>query len=113
MKPESENNKNTLWIYLGKIFITAFLFYATADLAQNLGFIKIFSHDEYTIFWPPSGIALGLMLTWGRSTLSNSQCSLVSLFGSGRTYQHAIHSIPFYVRKNHGTDHRTICFKKI
>lgn len=55
-------------VYLGKVFITVFLYYFSSNItAQYLTFLEIFHHEDYTTFWPPSGIALGLMLMWGPS----------------------------------------------
>ncbi len=61
------NKTNNTWIYIGKVCVTAVLFYSTANLASNLNFSDMHNQEGSTLIWPPSGIALGLMMVWGRS----------------------------------------------
>ncbi len=61
------NNLSPPWATIIKILITAFLYYVTALLGDLLTFIHVFNHDQYPPYWPPSGVAFGLIIFFGRS----------------------------------------------
>jgi signal transduction histidine kinase len=53
--------------YLVKVGILVVAYYASAKLGDFMTFINLFEHNEYPPYWPPSGIALGFVLVFGRS----------------------------------------------
>lgn len=54
-------------MYIIKVLATIILYYITALFGDFLTFIEVFNHNEYPPYWPPSGIAFGLIIIWGRS----------------------------------------------
>jgi len=51
--------------YLGKVFVTAFIYY----LAGQLGYLFPFFDNGFPLIWPPSAVALGALLLLGNQEL--------------------------------------------
>lgn len=67
MKNDISNISHFGWNYLGKVSITALLYYISADFGNYLRFAEVFNHEYYSVYWPPAGICLALTLLWGSS----------------------------------------------
>ncbi len=62
------NKVPTSFTYLGKLAVTALGYYVTTELTlRYITFGGVFNHEDYTVVWPASGVALGFVLIWGRS----------------------------------------------
>ncbi len=59
-------NQST-WNYLGKIILTAMLYYSTSRLGDVLTFIHSSTNEPFQAFWAPSGIAFAMVILLGRS----------------------------------------------
>lgn len=75
----SLSNTNFRGQYLVKILVVIVLYYATAKLGDFLTFVKVFEHNEYPPYWPPSGVAFGLILIMGRSVWPGIAIASLSL----------------------------------
>lgn len=61
--PEEIIKKRSLLEWVKIILLSAFLYYVTA----RLGFFLTFNHTVILPLWPPAGVALALMLIYGRA----------------------------------------------
>lgn len=98
MNLDPENKLHRTLIYLGKVSVTVFLYYLFAEFSHYFEFIEILNHEDYTVYWPPSGIVLGLMMIWGKSiwpgiviaTILRTSSSLWFLSGGSEFFETAI-----------------------
>src|SRR6187551_956049 len=67
MKSTLQHNYNPSWAYVGKVLLTATLYYVTSRLSDLITFVHPSTQVEFQAFWAPSGIALGMVLLYGRS----------------------------------------------
>ena len=55
------------WQLLLKIVVVTVLYYVFEKFGDFMHFINVFQQQEYTPFFPPAGIAFGLIIIWGKA----------------------------------------------
>lgn len=58
---------NSRWTNVSKILLTAIIYFLTSKLGDIFTFIHAQTNTPIQAFWPPSGIAFGLLILLGRS----------------------------------------------
>ena len=79
--PEHSPNR---WQLIIKIAVVTLLYYSFAKFSDLMYVINIFQHHEYTPFFPPAGIAFGLIIIWGKAVWPG--IALASLLLSSSSY---------------------------
>lgn len=58
-------HRDTTSSYLLKGAVIVLSYVVTAQLGDILSFINVFHHNQYPPYWPPAGVAFGLILVFG------------------------------------------------